>query len=70
MSIEPYTQLVQDILDLEASKKQFDDQRHELAWRIGYLTGMVGQLAHNDYTIAHLLEHHLESLTGHKKKKS
>ena len=70
MSNDTYTQLIQDILDLEASKKTFDDQRHELAWREGYLIGMVSQLATNDFTIAHLLEHHLEKLTGHKKKKS
>ena len=70
MSKETYTQVIQDILDLEASKKTFDDQRAELIWRMGYLTGMLGQIADNDYTIAHLLERYQEKLTAHKKKKS
>ena len=68
MSNQTYTQVIQDILDIEASKKTFTDQRNELAWRIGYLTGMLSQLAENDFTVGHLLERQHEQLTGKKKK--
>ena len=68
MSTETYTQIIQDILDHEAGKLTFAEHRLELAWRIGYLTGMLDKLACNDYTIAHLLEQQHELSTGKKKK--
>ena len=69
MSNDTYTQVIQDILDKEASKRTFESQRAELIWRMGYLTGMLGQIAHNDFTIAYLLDSYHEKLTGTKKKK-
>lgn len=68
MSNDTYTKIIQDILDNEAGKRTFDEHRLELAWRIGYLTGIIDKLAHNDYTIAHLLDRQHEKLTGKKKK--
>lgn len=68
MSKETYIQVIQDILEYEASKKTFDDPRNELAWRQGYLIGMLAQIAQDDYTVANLLAVHLQHLTGKKKK--
>ena len=69
MSIETYSHVIQDILDLEAKKKTFDSKQDELVWRMGFLIGMLSQIADNDFTIGYLLDHKLETLTGHKKKK-
>ena len=69
MGNNTYTQIIQDILDNEAKTKTFKDKQDELIWRMGYVMGTLGKLAEYDFTVAHLLDRHLEKLTGIKKKK-
>ena len=70
MSEESYIKIIEEILDNEASKKTFDDPRTEIAWRIGYLTGMLNAIAENDFTIANLLSLHLQRLKLKRKNKN
>jgi hypothetical protein len=69
MGINDYAKIIQNIVDIAAEKKNFDSQKTELFWRLGYLTGLLAHLAESDNYVRDKLKHRLAEVKESRKKK-
>jgi hypothetical protein len=68
MDIEYYANLIQEIVDKAAEKKNFASSKEQLLWRYGFAVGLLARFAKEDNYLASKIEHYHEQITGKKRR--